>query len=124
MDQLAIAPPREIELFEPPPNALYTIEATAQIVDVPRRTVVRYYKRGLVSPAVNPACGYYFDRDGIRRLRRIEALRPLCCDALASIKIILSLMDEVERLSTPNSSRGQSANEKSHSGSSTKEKKI
>lgn len=124
MDQLAIASPHEIELFEPPPNALYTIEATAQIVDLPRRAVVRYYKRGLLSPALNPAWGYYFDRDGIRRLRRIEALRPLCSDALASIKIILSLMDEVERLSTQTSSRGQSINEKSQSGSSTTENKT
>lgn len=122
MDQLALAPPHEIELFEPLPNALYTIEATAQIVDVPRRAVVRYYKLGLLSPALNPARGYYFDRDGIRRLRRIEALRPLCCDALASLKIILRLMDEVERLSTQNSSPGHSVNEKTRSGNSTMEK--
>jgi DNA-binding transcriptional MerR regulator len=124
MDQLAIGPPHEIELFEPPPNALYTIEATAQIVDVPRRAVVRYYQRGLLSPAINPARGYYFDRDGIRRLRRIEALRPLCCDTFASIKIILSLMDEVERLSGQNFSRGQSVNGTSQSGNSTTEKTI
>lgn len=124
MNELAKAPPREIELFEPTPHALYTIEATAQIVDVPRRrrAVVRYYKRGLLSPAVNPARGYYFDRDAIRRLRRIEALRPLCCDTLASIKIILSLMNEVERLSAQDFSRGHSTNGKS--GSSITEKKT
>ena len=124
MDQLAIAPPREIELFEPPPNALCTIEATAQIVDVPRRAVLLYYKLGLVSPAVNPVRGYFFDRDGIRRLRQIETLRPLCCDPLASIKIILNLMDQVGRLSGQDFSRWQTANGKSQGGSSTTEKKT
>jgi DNA-binding transcriptional MerR regulator len=91
---------------------------------VPRRAVIRYYKRGLVSPAVNPAHGYYFDRDGIRRLRRIEALRPRCCDTLASIKIILSLMDEVERLNAQIFSRPQAVDGKSQSGSSTRDKKT
>ena len=102
MNELAKAPSREIELFDPPRNAVYTIEATAQIVDVPRRVVVCYYKHGLVSPVADPARGYYFNRDGIRRLRRIEGLRPLCRDTLASIKIILELVDEVERLRAEN----------------------
>lgn len=112
MNELVKAPSRELELFEPPRNAVYTIEATAQIVDVPRRVVVRYYKHGLVAPAVDPASGYYFNRDGIRRLRRIEELRPLCRNTLASIKIILELMDEVERLRTGNLSSKQSASGK------------
>jgi DNA-binding transcriptional MerR regulator len=107
MNELAKAPPRDIQLFEPPPDEVYTIEATAQIVDVPRRVVVCYYKHGLVAPAVDPARGYYFDRNGIRRLRRIEGLRPLCRDTLASIKIILELMDEVERLRAGDLSREQ-----------------
>src|SRR2546430_9567518 len=35
---------REIQLFEPPPGALYTIDATSRIVDVPRRTILIYCK--------------------------------------------------------------------------------
>jgi DNA-binding transcriptional MerR regulator len=110
MNELATAPPHEIELFEPPPNAVYTIEATAQIVDVPRRTVIRYYQRGMVSTAVDPRRGFYFNRDAIRQLRRIENLRPICRDSLASIKIILALTDEVERLKAQSFSRKHGAN--------------
>jgi len=41
--------------------------------------------------------GYYFDGDAIRALRRIEALRTLCDDDLAGIKIILDLSAALER---------------------------
>jgi DNA-binding transcriptional MerR regulator len=124
MNELATAPPRDIQLFEPPFDAVYSIEATAQIVDLPPRAVVCYYKHGLVFPVADPARGYYFNRDGIRRLRRIEGLRPLCRDTFASIKIILELMDEVERLRVGNLSREQSANGKSQSESSNKKEKT
>lgn len=123
MNEIMKAPPHELELYEPPPNAVFTIDATTQIVDVSRRTVIRYYKRGLVSPVLDPRFGFYFDRDGIRRLRRIEELRPLCQDVLASIKIILDLMDEVQRLRTKGISRKQSANGNSQSRSSTTKEK-
>ena len=72
---------REIQLFEPPADAFYTIEATSRIVDVPRRRILVYCKYHLLSPATNTTGhGYYFDRDGIRVLRRIEALRAVCGD--------------------------------------------
>jgi DNA-binding transcriptional MerR regulator len=90
-------PAHEIELFDPPSDATYTIEATAHLVDVPRRTIMVYCKHRLLSPALTEH-GYYFDRQGIRALRRIEALRPICGDDLAGIKIILDLTDALERL--------------------------
>ena len=90
-------PAHEIVLFDPPPDAAYTIEATAHLVDVPRRTIMVYCKHRLLSPALTEH-GYYFDRQGIRALRRIEALRPICGDDLAGIKIILDLTDALERL--------------------------
>jgi DNA-binding transcriptional MerR regulator len=90
---------RSLQLFEPPPDAAYTIEATAHLVDVPRRTILVYCKHGLVSPTPHNADGgYYFDRDAIRALRRINALRSVCGDDLSGIKIILDLMNELERL--------------------------
>ena len=84
---IAKVPAHEIELFDPPSDAIYTIEATAHLVDVPRRTIMVYCKHRLLSPALTEH-GYYFDRRGIRALRRIEALRPICGDDLAGIKII------------------------------------
>jgi len=94
---IAKVPAHEIELFDPPSDAIYTIEATAHLADVPRRTIMVYCKHRLLSPALTEH-GYYFDRQGIRALRRIEALRPICGDDLAGIKIILDLTDALERL--------------------------
>ena len=98
---MAIAPTRsrEIQLFDPPPDAVYTIEATSHLVNVSRRTILVYCKHRLLSPATSTSNhGYYFDGDAIRALRRIEALRTVCGDDLAGIKIILDLTAALERL--------------------------
>jgi DNA-binding transcriptional MerR regulator len=97
---MAIAPTRshEIQLFEPPPDAVYTIEATSHLVNVSRRTILVYCKHHLLSPVTATTDhGYYFDGDAIRVLRRIEALRTICGDDLAGIKIILDLTAALER---------------------------
>jgi DNA-binding transcriptional MerR regulator len=90
---------RALQLFEPPPNAIYSIEAAAQLVDVPRRRIAVYCRHGLVTPIANER-GYYFDGRSIKTLRAIEGLRSLCGDDLAGIKMILRLMNEVQRLSS------------------------
>jgi MerR family transcriptional regulator/heat shock protein HspR len=98
-DAIVKAPSFEIELFDPPADALYSIETTAQLSGVPRRAILVYCKRRLISPVLGAADrGYSFDREGIRALRRIEALRPICGDDLAGIKIILELTTALERL--------------------------
>ncbi|HET9368428.1 MAG TPA: MerR family transcriptional regulator [Candidatus Udaeobacter sp.] len=97
---MAIAPTgsREIQLFEPPAGAVYTIEAAARLVDLPRRTILTYCKHRLLSPVIAANGSYSFDRNGIRTLRRIEALRPICGPDFAGIKIILALTEQLERL--------------------------
>src|ERR1700720_624806 len=98
---MAIAPTRsgEIQLFDPPRDAVYTIEATSHLVNVSRRTILVYCKHHLLSPARTTADhGYYFDGDAIRGLRRIQALRTICGDDFAGIKIILDLTAALERL--------------------------
>ena len=95
----AQVPSREIQLFEPLDDALYTIETTSRILDVPRRTLLVYCKHHLLSPATDTVDhGYYFDGDAIRTLRRIEGLRRICGDDFAGIKIILDLTAALERL--------------------------
>jgi DNA-binding transcriptional MerR regulator len=90
---------REIQLFEPLADALYTIESTSRIVDVPRRTLLVYCKHHLLAPATATVDhGYYFDGDAIRTLRRIEALRTVCGDDFVGIKMILDLTAALERL--------------------------
>ena len=92
-------PQYALQLFEPDPQTVYTIEATAHLVDVPRRMVLVYCKLGFVSPVVDPGCGgYYFNDEAIRILRRIEYLRNVCGINLSGIKMILDLVNEAERL--------------------------
>ena|SRR5260370_10358881 len=80
-------------------HATYTIEAVANLAQVPRRLIVLYYKHGLVVPSSDlPDRGWYFDDQAIHILRRIEYLRTTCGMNLAGIKLILNLMKEVERL--------------------------
>jgi DNA-binding transcriptional MerR regulator len=99
MSERARAPSHEIQLFEPSPGAVYTIEATSRLVNVSRRTILVYCKHQLLSPAtVTADHGYYFDRDAIYALRRIEALRTVCGEDFAGIKIILELTSALERL--------------------------
>src|SRR6266446_2570662 len=99
MRESAQVPSREIQLFEPPADELYTIETTSHIVDVPRRTILIYCKHHLLSPATGTTDhGYCFNGNAIRTLRRIEALRTVCGNDFAGIQIILDLTAALERL--------------------------
>jgi DNA-binding transcriptional MerR regulator len=99
MHELMPAPTRALQLFEPDPRTAYTIEMTAHLLDVPRHTILLYCKHGLVSPVMDPACGgYFFNDEAIRVLRRVEYLRNSCGVNLAGIKMILELMNKVDRL--------------------------
>jgi hypothetical protein len=60
-----------IQLFEPDPDAIYTLEVAERLAHVPRRRIVVYYKHGLVSPVADPAYGgFYF-----------MTKASVCCDA-------------------------------------------
>ena len=90
---------RDLQLFEPDPEAVYTIEAAANLTHVGRHRVLVYYKQGLVSPVASPECGgYYFNDEGVRTLRRIEHLHSDQGINLAGTRMILELQNEVERL--------------------------
>jgi hypothetical protein len=87
-----------LQLFEPDASAVYTLDAVANLTQVPRRLIVVYFKHGLVSPVMDPACsGWYL------MMRRFgfaphEYLRTACGLNLAGIKLIMDLVREVERL--------------------------
>src|SRR4029078_10096673 len=84
---------------DPPADAVYTIEAAAQLTGVPRRTILVYCKHCLLSALLDIGVeGSSFDCGGIRSLRRIETLRTICGDDFAGIRIILDLTKELERL--------------------------
>jgi DNA-binding transcriptional MerR regulator len=124
---MSIAPTRslEIQLFEPPANAVYTIDSAAHLAHVPRRTIAVYYKYGLVSSTVDPARnGYYFDKEAILTLRRIEDLRTVCRNDLAVVKMILDLTNEVERLNSKMRSLSQNSSTRKRSLKSNQRRKT
>ena len=89
----------ELQLFEPSPDAIYTIEAAARRANVPRHAILVYCKYRLVQRAEGTSPhGYYFSGDAIRTLRRIEALRSICGQNFAGIRIILELTTTLERM--------------------------
>jgi len=97
-NEMVATPSRWLQLFDPPGDAVYTIETAAQLAGVPRRTILVYCKHRLLSQLDTGVEDYSFNGDGIRSLRRIEALRTVCGDDFAGIRIILDLTKELERL--------------------------
>jgi DNA-binding transcriptional MerR regulator len=88
-----------VQLFQPDPSIAYTIEDVGHIAGVPRRLILVYCKHGLLSPVIDPEYGgYYFTDEAIRTLRRIEFLHHTYDINLEGIKMILRLMNEVQRM--------------------------
>jgi len=88
-----------IQLFDPSPGIVYSIEQASQLAQVSRRRILIYCKQRLLSPMAAPdVAGYWFDADALRTLKKIEELRTLCDEPLASVGLILDLMREVQRL--------------------------
>ena len=92
-------PTLALTLFQPKPNVLYSLDAAAQLAGVPRRSILIYYRAGLVRPVVQPPYGVMeFTEEAIYAIRRIERLRTVHGLDLAWIKTMFDLLDEVERL--------------------------
>jgi DNA-binding transcriptional MerR regulator len=92
-------PTTTLQLFEPDSRAVYTLEQVSSLTRLPRRLIAVYFKHGLVSPVMDPACGgWYFNDEAIRILRRIDYLRTDCGLNLVGVKLMMDLAREVERL--------------------------
>ena len=88
-----------LQRFEPSADALYSIDTIAHLADVPRHLVLLCCRHGVLSPQIDPEYGgYLFDPSTIRTLQRVRYLYSDCGINFAGIRIILGLMDEVERL--------------------------
>jgi DNA-binding transcriptional MerR regulator len=86
-----------IRIFEPDPDAIYSIEITERLTQIPRRTIAIYVRHHLVSPVIEQGGGMFFDEEAIRLLRRIEQLRASYGVNLPGIKLIMHLLDELEQ---------------------------
>jgi hypothetical protein len=88
-----------LQRFSPDPDAIYSIDAAAHLSGMPRHLILVSCKHGLISPLVDPDYGgFYFDQPTIRAMKRINYLHTDCGINVAGIRIILGLMEEVERL--------------------------
>jgi DNA-binding transcriptional MerR regulator len=85
--------------WEPEPDVLYTLDRVAQFAGLPRRHIVLYARHGLIAPAVTPPDeGWYFTAEAIHPLRRIANLQERHRLDLHSVRLVLGLMWEIERL--------------------------
>ncbi len=87
-----------LQLFEPDPDAIFTLDEVEGFAHVPRHTILVYFKNGMVPLASDPEAGYFFKGEAIRALRRIDYLHNQCGINLAGTRMIMELLDRVERL--------------------------
>src|SRR4051812_12189772 len=88
-----------VQVFAPEPDALIPLDTAAKMAGMPRHIVLVCCRRGLVAPHIDADYGgFYFDREAIRALQRIEYLRSACEVNFAGIEIIQQLMTEVQEL--------------------------
>ena len=88
-----------LQPFTPDPEAVYPIDTIAHLADVPRHTVLLCCRHRLIAPKIDPVYGgYCFDVGTIQILKRVDYLHRECGINFAGIRIILGLMEEVERL--------------------------
>ncbi len=71
-------------------EANYTLDIFAEITGVSTQTILHYQEHGIIRPRL--------DDEAVRALRRIEHLRETCEMNLAGLKLLTSLLDEVEQL--------------------------
>jgi DNA-binding transcriptional MerR regulator len=82
-------------IFDPEENTTYQLDIVEKLTGVSSQTILHYQEIGLVRTSAAPG---EFDEEALRTLRRIEHLRETCEVNIAGLKLILNLMDEVERL--------------------------
>ena len=88
-----------LEVFQPKPNVFYSLDVTAHLAGVPRRSILTYCRVGLVRPVIQPPYGVMeFTEEAIYTVRRIEHLRTVHGLDLTWLKTMFDLLDEVEYL--------------------------
>ncbi len=74
----------------------YTVEYLSEITGIERQKILLYREEGMIAAADPDASK--FDDQALHTLRRIEHLRQSCEMNLSGLKILASLLDEVEAL--------------------------
>lgn len=82
-----------LPLYEPDEQAAYTLDVVAQITGISSQTIIRYQEQGLLPTG-------RLNDESVRILRRIHHLQGDLGFNESGLRLILNLMDEVERLRT------------------------
>ena len=91
-----------LELYRPRPRVFYTLDATAHLAGVTRRTILIYCRAGLLAPRLQPPFGVMlFTQESIYTVRRIERLRAVRDLDVAWLTTMLELLGDAERLRVP-----------------------
>jgi len=86
-------------VFEPDMEVSYTLEVVSELTGLSQQTILLYREQGLLGSAASDETGVEpFNDETLRTLRRIEHLRATCDMNVAGLKLLLDLMDEVDRL--------------------------
>jgi DNA-binding transcriptional MerR regulator len=86
-------PENDLPLYDPDEQATYTLETVAEITGVSSQTILHYQEHGLLRSSG-------FDDEAVHTLRRIDYLRSTCETNISGLRLILDLLDQVERLQT------------------------
>lgn len=81
----------DLPLFEPNADASYPLEVVARFTGISSQTILHYQEQGLIRDTD-------LDDDAVRALRRIEHLRSSYETNVSGLKLIMDLIDQVERL--------------------------
>lgn len=94
-------PTLALELFQPKPNVLYSLDVAAHIAGASRRSVLIYCRAGFVQSVFQPPYGIMaFTEQAIHTIRRIEQVRTTYGMDFVWLKAMFDLTEELERLRT------------------------
>jgi hypothetical protein len=88
-----------LQRFTPHRDAVYPIDTIAHLAGVSRHTVLLCCRHHLVVPYEDPGYGgFQFSVGAIPTLQRVDYLYRECGINFTGVRIILGLMEEVERM--------------------------
>lgn len=89
----------DLPLIEPSFGASYTVDVVAELTGVSSQTILFYHEQGLI-PAIEsgPPGERHFDDETLRVIRRLEHLRSELQLKEPALKLMVTLLSELEQL--------------------------
>ena len=79
-------------------EAVYSLELVVRLTGLDADTILEYKEQGLIRAVSAAGDTQQFDEEALRTLRQLEYLRNTCGVNQTGLRLIVSLMDEVEAL--------------------------